>query len=137
MKPTKRAAWIVRSAMVLCAAILALFLLSACTATPGGGGAPPTTSITLTLVEEDRGWVQVSVGGVSSNLFGAGFPPKYVPSFSWGGAEGMTTYDPARAIEVARRVMQRRDRELSSAEESVLNEIYALTREERLKAGMK
>ena len=29
-----------------------------------------------------------TVVGVSSNIFGDGFPPKYVPSFSWGGCRG-------------------------------------------------
>jgi UDP-N-acetylglucosamine diphosphorylase/glucosamine-1-phosphate N-acetyltransferase len=77
-----------------------------------------------------------TVVGVSSNVFGAGFPPKYVPSFSWGGAERLTTYDPVRALEVARRVMQRRDRALSAAEEAVLREVFALTRAERRAAGM-
>jgi len=77
-----------------------------------------------------------TVVGVSSNVFGAGFPPKYVPSFSWGGAEGLTTYDPARALEVARRVMQRRDRVLSAAEEAVLREVFAMTRAERQAAGI-
>jgi len=76
-----------------------------------------------------------TVVGVSSNVFGAGFPPKYVPSFSWGGAEALTTYDPERALEVARRVMQRRDRVLSAAEEAVLREVFAMTAEERDRTG--
>jgi hypothetical protein len=76
-----------------------------------------------------------TVVGVSSNVFGAGFPPKYVPSFSWGGAEGLSTYDPDRAIEVARLVMGRRDRALSPAEEKVLREVFAMTGGERQAAG--
>ena len=52
--------------MVFSAAIASLFVLSACTTTPGGGGTPPATNITLTLVEEHEGWVQVSVEGVSA-----------------------------------------------------------------------
>ena len=76
-----------------------------------------------------------TVVGVSSNVFGAGFPPKYIPSFSWGGAEGLSTYDPDRAIEVARRVMGRRDRVLSPAEEKVLREVFAMTGGERQAAG--
>jgi UDP-N-acetylglucosamine diphosphorylase/glucosamine-1-phosphate N-acetyltransferase len=72
-----------------------------------------------------------TVVGVSSNVFGAGFPPKYIPSFAWGGAEGIETYDIARALEVAQRVMGRRKMQLSGAEEKVLREVFALTARER------
>ena len=33
-----------------------------------------------------------TVVGVSCNVFGTGFPPKYIPSFIWGGGENTTTY---------------------------------------------
>jgi hypothetical protein len=33
-----------------------------------------------------------TVIGVSANIFGSGFPRNFVPSFSWGGAAGFTTY---------------------------------------------
>jgi UDP-N-acetylglucosamine diphosphorylase/glucosamine-1-phosphate N-acetyltransferase len=46
-----------------------------------------------------------TVVGVSSNIFGGGFPPKSIPSFAWGGADGMATYVIDKALEVARRVM--------------------------------
>jgi len=72
-----------------------------------------------------------TVVGVSSNVFGAGFPPKYVPSFSWGGAEGMVTYDIDKGLEVAKRVMGRRKMQLSQAEEKVLREVFAMTKQER------
>ena len=65
MKLTRRAAWIAGSVTTLSAAILALLLLTACTTTPDGSP-PPTVNVTLSLVEEDKGWVQVSVEGVSS-----------------------------------------------------------------------
>ncbi len=68
-----------------------------------------------------------TVVGLSSNIFGSGFPPKSVPSFSWGGANGMETYDLERALGVARRVMGRRKLELSSSEESVLRSVFELT----------
>ena len=77
-----------------------------------------------------------TVVGVSSNVFGAGFPPKYVPSFAWGGAESLTTYDLARALDVARRVMGRRKVAMSAAEETVFRKVYEMTEEERKKAGM-
>jgi len=49
-----------------------------------------------------------TVVGVSSNIFGAGFPPKFIPSFSWGGSGGMREYNFDKAVEVAEIVMKRR-----------------------------
>jgi len=72
-----------------------------------------------------------TVVGVSSNVFGSGFPPKYVPSFAWGGAEGMKTYDPEKALDVARRVMGRRKMLLSAAEEKLLRTVFEMTKKER------
>jgi UDP-N-acetylglucosamine diphosphorylase/glucosamine-1-phosphate N-acetyltransferase len=77
-----------------------------------------------------------TVVGVSSNIFGSGFPPKSVPSFAWGGGEGMETYDLERALEVAKRVMGRRKMNLSTAEEQVLRRVFELTKKERGSAGM-
>ncbi len=77
-----------------------------------------------------------TVVGVSSNVFGTGFPPKYLPSFTWGGGEGMTTYDLEKSIEVARRVMARRKMEMTEAEEKVFRAVFDLTMPERTKAGL-
>ncbi len=77
-----------------------------------------------------------TVVGVSSNVFGSGFPPKSVPSFAWGGAEGITTYDLERALSVARRVMGRRKMALSAAGEKVLRDVFDLTGKERGPAGV-
>jgi len=41
--------------------------------------------------------------GISCNIYGAGFPPKHIPSFSWGGAEGFVEYDLEKAISTARK----------------------------------
>ena len=46
--------------------------------------------------------------GVCSNIFGEGFPPKNILSFSWGGSSGFVKYDFDKAVEVARIVMERR-----------------------------
>jgi UDP-N-acetylglucosamine diphosphorylase/glucosamine-1-phosphate N-acetyltransferase len=72
-----------------------------------------------------------TVVGVSSNVFGSGFPPKSVPSFAWGGSEGMTTYEIERALDVARRVMGRRKVELTKAEEAVLRSVFEQTKNAR------
>ncbi len=77
-----------------------------------------------------------TVVGVSCNIFGSGIPPKYVPSFSWGGADMLTTYDLDRSLEVAKRVMARRNMSMSPAEEKLFRKVFDLTREERRKRGM-
>ncbi|MBI3586061.1 MAG: GlmU family protein [Ignavibacteriales bacterium] len=78
-----------------------------------------------------------TVVGVSSNIFGDGFPPKYVPSFSWGAAgETFTTYNIDRAIDVARRVMLRRNIVLTQSEDKLFRKIFDLTGEERRLRGM-
>ena len=77
-----------------------------------------------------------TVVGVSSNIYGGGFPSKYIPSFSWGGADSLTSYDLERSIEVAKRVMQRRKIEMSNSEESLFRKVFDLTKEERIKRGM-
>lgn len=74
-----------------------------------------------------------TVVGVSSNIFGAGFPPKFVPSFSWGGAESLTTYDLEQSLEVARRVMARRKIVMTEADERLLRKVFELTAVERSK----
>jgi UDP-N-acetylglucosamine diphosphorylase/glucosamine-1-phosphate N-acetyltransferase len=49
-----------------------------------------------------------SVIGAFVNIFDGGFPPKFIPSFSWGGKSGFVDYDFDKAIEVAKTVMKRR-----------------------------
>lgn len=77
-----------------------------------------------------------TVVGVSANVFGSGFLDKYIPSFSWGGAESMTTFNIEKAIEVAKTVMGRRDIKFEEDDENVLKIIYKLTEKERVKRGM-
>lgn len=72
-----------------------------------------------------------SVVGVSANVFGAGFPPKHVPSFSWGGSDGLVTYQLEKAVEVARLVMARRSKNLTATEAKLLQKVFELTRKER------
>ncbi len=77
-----------------------------------------------------------TVVGVSSNIYGGSFPSKYIPSFSWGGSEALTSYDLERSIDVARRVMQRRKIEMTDVDEKLFRKIFDLTKEERRKRGM-
>lgn len=72
-----------------------------------------------------------TVVGVSANIFGAGFPPKHIPSFSWGGAEEMVDFDFEKAMEVAERMMERRHITLTEIEKNILKNIYEATRKFR------
>jgi UDP-N-acetylglucosamine diphosphorylase/glucosamine-1-phosphate N-acetyltransferase len=59
-----------------------------------------------------------AVIGVSSSVFDPACP-KFVPSFSWVEKEGATSYEINRAVEVARKMMARRRKEMSSAMEAL------------------
>ena len=65
-----------------------------------------------------------TVVGVSSNIFSAGFPRNFIPSFSWGGTSGFSTYLPKKAFEAAKVAMARRDVLLTEADERILLHIY-------------
>ncbi len=72
-----------------------------------------------------------TVVGVSANLFGAGFPRNYVPSFSWGGAAGYSTYQLRKVFEVAEKVMERRNVEFDEVEQNILSSVFKLTEAHR------
>ncbi|MBZ0200842.1 MAG: hypothetical protein K8H86_13310 [Ignavibacteriaceae bacterium] len=76
-----------------------------------------------------------TIVGFSCNIFGAAFPQKYLPSFSWGGSEAVTTYDIERSIETATRVVARREKTLFDVEEKLFRKIFDLTKKERRKRG--
>lgn len=65
-----------------------------------------------------------TVVGVSVNVFGAGFQPKHIPSFSWGGnAEGFSEYRMGKALTVARETTSRRFVVFDSVDEDVFREV--------------
>ncbi len=72
-----------------------------------------------------------TVVGVSANIFGSGFPRNFVPSFSWGGNGGFTTYLTKKAFEVAQVVMSRRDIELTDVDKAILEHIFEETKKFR------
>ncbi|HTA27261.1 MAG TPA: GlmU family protein [Bacteroidia bacterium] len=69
-----------------------------------------------------------TVVGVSVNIFGGNFPPKFVPSFSWGGSGGFTTYELPKAFETAERVFERRHKKFDTIEKSILEKVFSLTK---------
>ncbi len=68
-----------------------------------------------------------TVVGVSANIFGSGFPRNFVPSFSWGGSGGFTTYKTDKAFEVAKVVMSRRNIEFSEVDAKILEHVFEET----------
>lgn len=68
-----------------------------------------------------------TVVGVSANIFGSGFPPKFVPSFSWGGVAGFVPFDVKKADEVAERVMNRRNKAYDKTDQDILHEVFGLS----------
>jgi UDP-N-acetylglucosamine diphosphorylase/glucosamine-1-phosphate N-acetyltransferase len=72
-----------------------------------------------------------TVIGISSNLFGPGFPRNFIPSFSWGGSGGYTTFVLDKVFDVAQKVMERRNIELSSDDKDILSYVFSLTNKYR------
>ena len=72
-----------------------------------------------------------TVVGVSTNIFGSGFPRNFVPSFSWGGASGFTTYLTKKAFETARIVMSRRQVEFTDEDARILEHVFEETKKWR------
>lgn len=65
-----------------------------------------------------------TVVGVSANVFGGDFPPKFIPSFSWGGSAWLRTFTLEKAYEVAERVMSRRGKKLSFTDKEILRHVF-------------
>ena len=72
-----------------------------------------------------------TVVGVSANIFGAGFPRNFIPSFSWGGSAGVTEFKTAKAFEVAEKVMARRNVGFSQEEKAILERVFEDTQKWR------
>jgi UDP-N-acetylglucosamine diphosphorylase/glucosamine-1-phosphate N-acetyltransferase len=65
-----------------------------------------------------------TVVGVGANIFGGGFPPTHIPSFSWGGADEMVEYKFDKMIETANKVFDRRGLKVSEEEKDILEKIF-------------
>jgi len=68
-----------------------------------------------------------TVVGVSANIFGSNFPRNFIPSFSWGGNTGFTTYQMNKVKEVASVVMQRRSLEFDEKEQKILAHVFEIS----------
>jgi UDP-N-acetylglucosamine diphosphorylase/glucosamine-1-phosphate N-acetyltransferase len=73
-----------------------------------------------------------TVVGVGANIFGAGFPRQFVPSFSWGGPAGFETFRLPKFGEVAERVLSRRGLGYDEVEQAVIAEVFRQTEDDRV-----
>lgn len=65
-----------------------------------------------------------TVVGVNAQLFGTGFMRNFIPSFTWGSTSGYTTVHIDKAIDVARRVYARKDKEFTIIDEHILRSVF-------------
>ena len=72
-----------------------------------------------------------TVIGVNCNIYVPGFPRNFVPSFSWGGATGFSSYQPKKAFEVAKVMMARRGVEFNAVEARIMENVFELTKQWR------
>jgi UDP-N-acetylglucosamine diphosphorylase/glucosamine-1-phosphate N-acetyltransferase len=65
-----------------------------------------------------------TVIGVSCHVFGGGLPPVWLPSFSWGGAAGLTEYKLPEALRDAAAWKQLKGKSLGDDEKAILNRVF-------------
>ncbi len=70
--------------------------------------------------------------GVSANIFGDGFPRQFIPSFSWGGASGFSTFQLSKAIATAEKVVARRNQTLDDHDRQILKTVFELSANNRI-----
>ncbi len=68
-----------------------------------------------------------TVVGISANIFGTGFMRNFIPSFSWGSVSGFSIFEINKAIQLAKRVYERRNKVFDRKEESILRDVYERT----------
>jgi UDP-N-acetylglucosamine diphosphorylase/glucosamine-1-phosphate N-acetyltransferase len=72
-----------------------------------------------------------TVIGVGCNVFGAGYPRTFIPSFSWGGSGGRMIHKMNKFFETTDIVMQRRGIDLDEPEKVILSYIFKETEKYR------
>lgn len=68
-----------------------------------------------------------TITGICGVLVHEGFFPTFIPSFSWTGRKDAPIYKPSKALDVAKTVMLRRGKELTSEEEVLILDEYLST----------
>jgi UDP-N-acetylglucosamine diphosphorylase/glucosamine-1-phosphate N-acetyltransferase len=70
--------------------------------------------------------------GVGCNIFGGGVAGKYIPSFSWGGADGWVEHRLTDCLRTVHATLARRNAVLRPASEAVLRHLFQATALERM-----
>lgn len=70
-----------------------------------------------------------TVVGVSANIYGPGFQRNFIKSFSWGGTQGLISYNLDKALEVAGIVYGRRNMEFTQADAEIFRHIHEISME--------
>jgi len=65
-----------------------------------------------------------TVVGISANIFDAGFPPKFIPSFSWGGSGNSPKFNLEKSYEAIAKMMERRKKILTDTEKKIIEHIF-------------
>ncbi|WP_205504041.1 GlmU family protein [Rufibacter psychrotolerans] len=72
-----------------------------------------------------------TVVGVGANVFGGGYPPNFIPSFTWGGVNAQETFKLNKFYEVAEAVYSRRGLTVTEVERQIYNHVFAETQRNR------
>lgn len=65
-----------------------------------------------------------TIVGVNANIFGYGFPPRYIPSFTLGGIQERKAISFQKVCETAKRMMKRRNVTFSLSDKKILEYLY-------------
>ncbi len=68
-----------------------------------------------------------TVVGICANLFGTGFPRTFLPSFSYGGAQGLKTFTFDKAMESNAAMMERRGVTLTQTDREIMQYLFDQT----------
>lgn len=72
-----------------------------------------------------------TVVGVSANIYGGNFPRNFIPSFSWGGAAGFSTYQLNKVNITATLAMKRKGVVFDEKEQRILEHVFGITEKYR------
>jgi UDP-N-acetylglucosamine diphosphorylase/glucosamine-1-phosphate N-acetyltransferase len=65
-----------------------------------------------------------TVTGFCANIFDGGFPPKYIPSYSWGGHKNAPQFELEKATEVATKVFERRGLQFNEGDKAIFEHLF-------------
>lgn len=72
-----------------------------------------------------------TVVGMSANIFGTGFPRNFIPSFSWGGSQGFSTYSLDKALETAKIAMSMKNVLFDKKDKEIFESVFTITEKYR------